>query len=46
MLSPDMWAQEHNGKNNIMCVTNAKTPKQSPRVLMSAIHAALVGSYR
>jgi hypothetical protein len=41
-----MWAQEHNGKNTLCEYLMLVTPGQSPGVLMSAIHAALTGSYR
>jgi hypothetical protein len=38
MLSPDMWAQEHNGRNTLMQVTS----EQSPGALMSVVHALLI----
>jgi hypothetical protein len=41
-----MWAQEHNGVNTLCEYLMLVTPEQSPRVLMSAIHATLMGSYR
>jgi hypothetical protein len=42
MLSLDMWAQEHNGKNILCEQLMLVTPEQSPGVLMIAVHAALI----
>jgi hypothetical protein len=42
MLSPDMWAQEHNGKNTLCEQLMLVTPEQSPGVLMTAVHATLI----
>jgi hypothetical protein len=42
MLSPDMWAQGHNGKNILCEQLMLVTPEQSPGVLMIAVHVALI----
>jgi hypothetical protein len=53
MLRPDMWAQEHNSRNTLCEIVNADstqgssalvTYEQSARVMMTAVHAALIGS--
>jgi hypothetical protein len=41
-LSPNRWAQEHNGKNILCEQLVLVTPEQSPGVLMTAVHAALI----
>jgi hypothetical protein len=42
MLSPDIWAQEHNGKNILCEQLMLVTSEQSPGVLMTAVHTALI----
>jgi hypothetical protein len=42
MLSPNMWAQEHNGKKILCEQLMPVTPEQSPGVLMIAVHATLI----
>jgi hypothetical protein len=53
MLSPDMWAQEHNSRNTLCEIVNADSTQgssalvmyeQSAGVMMTAVHEALIGS--
>jgi hypothetical protein len=42
ILSPDMWAQEHNGRNTLHKYLVQATPEKSPGAIMSAAHTILI----
>jgi hypothetical protein len=42
MLSPDIWAEEHNGKNILCEQLMLVMSEKSLGVLMTAVHAALI----